>query len=156
MSDRISSLALAAAVAALLALSTFGAQADSIAASGDFRGATGHATSGGVSIVKRADGGYSVVLGDDFSFDGAPNPRVGLGRNVLRWGTRLVSGSHSLAPRVHSLVDTQPLDPASKDPDHGRQGAGHRYTVEGDDLEGTTSTSESRWPRPFGWMGVSS
>ncbi len=81
MSVGISSLARAAAVAALLALTTNGAHADSVAASGDFRGASNHAASGEVQIVKGTDGGYTVVLGDDFNFDGAPDPRVGLGRN---------------------------------------------------------------------------
>lgn len=32
-----------------------------------------------------------------------------LGKNLIRWGTRLVSGGSSLAPQVHGLVDSSPL-----------------------------------------------
>lgn len=34
----------------------------------------------------------------------------GLGRNLLSWATRLISGGSALAPRVRGLVDTAPLD----------------------------------------------
>ena len=47
---------------------------------GSFTGASGHETSGSVSIIKTAKG-FSVVLNDDFDFDGAPDPRVGFGKN---------------------------------------------------------------------------
>jgi hypothetical protein len=49
-------------------------------ASGKFKGASGHATSGSVSIVKTANG-LQVVLGDDFKFDGAPDAKVGFGKS---------------------------------------------------------------------------
>ncbi len=69
-----------AAILASLPLMT-GAQAASHAlATGTFVGASGHATSGGVSIVQ-TDAGKMVVLEDDFSFDGAPDPKVGFGRD---------------------------------------------------------------------------
>ncbi len=45
---------------------------------GNFTGASGHKTSGDVEVVKTADG-WEVHLKDDFSFDGAPDPRVGFG-----------------------------------------------------------------------------
>ncbi|MGR3616119.1 MAG: DM13 domain-containing protein [Paracoccaceae bacterium] len=48
--------------------------------SGHFTGASDHITTGVVSIVKKGDG-YVVKLGDDFSLDGAPDPRVGLGKD---------------------------------------------------------------------------
>ena len=32
-------------------------------------------------MVKNADGSHTIVLGDDFSLDGAPDPRVGLGKD---------------------------------------------------------------------------
>ena len=70
--------------AVFAALITFGAgiaSADSVAASGSFTGASKHVTSGGVSIVKTANGGAVVILDSDFSLDGAPDPRVGLGKN---------------------------------------------------------------------------
>lgn len=52
-------------------------------ASGTFEGASGHMTSGTVSIF-RVDGQWVVSLGNDFSFDGAPDPHVALGHNGYR------------------------------------------------------------------------
>jgi hypothetical protein len=46
---------------------------------GSFTGANDHITTGGVQIVKTADGGAVVILDSDFSLDGAPDPRVGFG-----------------------------------------------------------------------------
>ena len=63
-----------------LALFSFQASADENLASGTFKGASGHSTSGSVTIVKTSDG-VQVVLGDDFKFDGAPDARVGFGKN---------------------------------------------------------------------------
>ena len=47
---------------------------------GEFTGASDHITTGKVSIVTTPDG-YAVVLGADFSLDGAPDPKVGFGKN---------------------------------------------------------------------------
>jgi hypothetical protein len=58
-----------------------GAQAaEDVLASGTFAGASGHKTSGGVAVV-RTDAGAMVVLQEDFSLDGAPDPKVGFGRD---------------------------------------------------------------------------
>ena len=62
---------------ALFSVQTF---ADENLASGTFKGASGHRTSGSVSVVKTSEG-IQVVLGDDFKFDGAPDARVGFGKN---------------------------------------------------------------------------
>ncbi len=48
--------------------------------SGNFSGANGHQTSGTASVVKTGSG-LSVVLGLNFNFDGAPDPKVGFGKN---------------------------------------------------------------------------
>jgi len=71
----------AATTAALLTAApvSAGAGAKGIAASGQFTGASDHITTGGVSIVKTANGGAVVILDSDFSLDGAPDPRVGFG-----------------------------------------------------------------------------
>jgi len=45
---------------------------------GSFTGVSGHTTTGQVAVVRTADG-WEVHLKDDFSFDGAPDPRVGFG-----------------------------------------------------------------------------
>lgn len=47
---------------------------------GSFTGASNHITTGGVSIVETSAGSV-VLLAADFSLDGAPDPRVGLGKD---------------------------------------------------------------------------
>lgn len=77
----------AAIVIALLVSVVSPASAD---VSGSFTGASGHVTSGGVTIAKNADGTATVTLASNFSLDGAPDPRVGLGKNgKYRKGTDL-------------------------------------------------------------------
>lgn len=66
-------------LAALVALSTAGAAFADV--SGTFTGASNHVTKGGVTVVKNADGTATVTLGDDFFLDGAPDPRVGFGKD---------------------------------------------------------------------------
>jgi len=70
----------AVALAAMVGFSALPAQADTVA-SGTFVGESNHITTGGVEIVKNADGSHTVILGDDFSLDGAPDPRVGFGKD---------------------------------------------------------------------------
>ena len=65
-------------VAGLTALATFGAQAGP---SGTFTGASDHITTGKVTIERNDDGTATVTLHEDFSLDGAPDPRVGFGRD---------------------------------------------------------------------------
>lgn len=50
-------------------------------ATGTFTGANDHITTGGVSVVKTANGGAVVILDTDFSLDGAPAPSVGFGKD---------------------------------------------------------------------------
>ena len=49
-------------------------------AAGTFVGASNHATSGHVSVF-RSGKTWVVSFADDFSFDGAPDPKVGFGNN---------------------------------------------------------------------------
>jgi hypothetical protein len=81
----ISKLCLVTGLAILLAigpspLSGLAAADDQVLARGQFVGKKGHKTSGGVAVVKTAKG-MAVVLEPDFSFDGAPDPKLGFGRN---------------------------------------------------------------------------
>ncbi len=70
---------LAFATAAMIAgLSTFAA-ADG-AGSGTFSGLSNHITTGGVEVVQ-TDAGWEIRLAADFTSDGAPDPRVGFGRD---------------------------------------------------------------------------
>lgn len=47
---------------------------------GAFTGLSNHITTGAVSVVKKGDKTV-VVLGKDFSFDGAPDPKLAFGTN---------------------------------------------------------------------------
>lgn len=69
------------ALAAMVVMAPISASADSVAAKGSFVGASDHITTGGVSIVKTANGGAVVILDSNFSLDGAPDPRVGFGKD---------------------------------------------------------------------------
>jgi hypothetical protein len=74
LTNVIGSAALALALASPMA-----AQAEN--RTGTFTGASDHITTGGVQIVKTANGGAVVILDSDFSLDGAPDPRVGFGKD---------------------------------------------------------------------------
>ncbi|GFE49640.1 hypothetical protein So717_13930 [Roseobacter cerasinus] len=67
-------------VIALTSLATVGALAGS-STTGNFIGKSSHIATGGVTIVKNADGTATVTLEDDFSLDSAPDPRVGFGKD---------------------------------------------------------------------------
>ena len=80
---RTSFIAAFAAAAALAALTTGPATAlagEEILASGSFKGASSHETNGNVTI-RKTDSGVVVVLEEDFDFDGAPDPKLGFGKD---------------------------------------------------------------------------
>ncbi|WP_298916645.1 DM13 domain-containing protein [uncultured Roseobacter sp.] len=62
----------------LTVLAAFGAAAET---SGSFIGKSDHITTGGVTVVKNADGTATVTLDEKFSLDGAPDPRVAFGKD---------------------------------------------------------------------------
>ncbi len=66
--------------AAVLAAPVTASAQDQVLASGKFQGQSGHAASGGVSVVTSANGSL-VVLAPDFKFDGAPDRKLGFGKN---------------------------------------------------------------------------
>lgn len=78
---KLFSTALIAITAATISLSPVLADGHSSVVSGTFTGASDHITTGGVQVVKTADGGAVVILDTDFSLDGAPDPRVGFGND---------------------------------------------------------------------------
>ena len=81
MSKTIST-AFAIGLGALVLAAPFSALAgDTNVIKGSFVGASDHITTGGVQIIKTADGGALVILDSDFSLDGAPDPRVGFGKD---------------------------------------------------------------------------
>jgi hypothetical protein len=95
------------AVAALLAFASF-AQAGEGQRSGTFSGASGHSTSGSVTVTETA-GAATLQLSSNFSLDGAPDPWIGFGKDGrFVAATRFVAlGSHTGAQTytVPSSVD---------------------------------------------------
>lgn len=80
---------------------------DKVLASGNFQGQSGHATSGGVRLVKTAKG-TRVVLDPDFKFDGAPDPKLGFGKNGYIKSTqfsKLKSNSGKQSYEIPSTID---------------------------------------------------
>ncbi len=67
---------------------------DSVVVSAQFSGRSDHITTGTATITG-VRGGYVLILGDDFSLDGAPDPVVGFGQN----------GQYNPATKVGSLTN---------------------------------------------------
>ena len=77
LAKTLSASALLIAATTLLSSPVF---AGDVVHTGNFQGKSDHITTGQVTIEKVANG-YLVVLADDFSLDGAPDPSVGFGKN---------------------------------------------------------------------------
>ncbi len=94
------------AVAALVFFAGAAPAADQVA-KGSFQGASNHVTTGGVTVEKTAEG-YVLVLQDDFSFDGAPDPQLGFGKDGYDGKTRfskLQSNSGKQSYKVPAEID---------------------------------------------------
>ncbi len=70
----------AAAAGAALTLASTGAAVAGGKKKGQFTGLSNHVTTGSAKLTKQGDR-YIVELGDDFSLDGGPDPRVALGKD---------------------------------------------------------------------------
>jgi len=70
--------ALASVTAAIVLLASSLVYADG--RTGSFEGLSNHVTTGDVTIVS-GDDGIQIVLAANFSFDGAPDPKVALGKD---------------------------------------------------------------------------
>ncbi len=95
--------------AAVLAAPGAASAQDQVLASGEFRGKSGHAASGGVSVVKTATGAV-VVLGPDFKFDGAPDPKLGFGKNGYVKSTQFSPLKSNNGKQTYEIPAT--IDPA--------------------------------------------
>ncbi len=95
--------------AAALAVPVTASAQDHVLASGTFRGASGHAASGGVSVVKTATG-IRVVLRPDFRFDGAPDPKLGFGKNGYVKSTQFSHLKSNSGGQTYEIPST--IDPA--------------------------------------------
>jgi hypothetical protein len=103
--------ALAIAGVAALPLMMGGAvQADDeVLATGAFEGRSNHTTTGVVSVKRTAEG-VIVVLEDSFSFDGAPDPKLGFGKGGYDPTSKFSPLRANSGEQVYDL-------PASVDPD---------------------------------------
>jgi len=71
--------------------------------SGTFSGLNSHITTGKVTIEKKG-GKTFVVLGDDFSFDGAPDPKLAFGKG----------GKYTPGTIIHPILEKKYYTGASK------------------------------------------
>ena len=97
---------------ALLAATTFSissAYAENVVIKGAFEGKSNHITTGDVQIIKASDGSYKVILADNFSLDGAPDPKLAFGKNG-------VDKSSIFAPLKHKTGKQEYSLPAGIDP----------------------------------------
>ena len=78
--NRISAFLPAFAVVLLMSFPLTSVSAAEVISSGSFVGASSHITEGDVTIVKTANSTL-IILDKNFSLDGAPDPKVGLGTN---------------------------------------------------------------------------
>ncbi|MBP0617438.1 DM13 domain-containing protein [Jiella mangrovi] len=76
---RLSRTAAAGVIATFIVGSGAGASFAETLKSGRFAGASGHAVSGSV-IIEREGNRTVLRFGPDFSFDGAPDPKIALGK----------------------------------------------------------------------------
>ena len=98
---------------AAAALTALAAPALADGGSGSFSGLSGHEASGTAELVETAEG-WQVRLGPDFRFDGAPDPRVGFGRNgAFAPGTDFEALRSDSGEQVYSVPEG--IDPAGVD-----------------------------------------
>jgi len=77
---------------------------------GSFVGRSDHATSGSAAIIEQ-DGGFYISLGSDFAFDGAPDPKLGLGSDGYDAATQ--SGDLQANSGAQSYPLPEGVDPAA-------------------------------------------
>lgn len=92
----------------VLLWATTSAAEDQIIASGVFEGRSGHVTSGTVT-VKQTSTGAIVVLESDFSFDGAPDPKLGFGNNGYDSSTTFSALRSNTGTQTYELPATTDL-----------------------------------------------
>lgn len=89
---------------AILAFSAFlsSAQAGEVIKSGEFEGRSDHVTTGGVSIL-RTDGQTLLVLEAEFSLDGAPDPKIGFGKDGFQSDTLISELNEKTGAQVYVI-----------------------------------------------------
>ncbi len=98
-----------AVLGAVLAAPVAASAQEQVLASGAFRGQSGHTASGGVRVVKTGSG-VTVVLDPDFKFDGAPDPKLGFGKNGYVKATQFSPLKSNSGEQTYDIPAT--IDPA--------------------------------------------
>ena len=96
----------------VLAVSITVQAASRIVATGEFEGRSDHVVSGGVTVLK-TDAGYVVVLEPDFSLDGAPDPKLGFGKNGYNAGAKFSELRSEKGVQAYSISAS--IDPEEYD-----------------------------------------
>ncbi|MBT8473553.1 MAG: DM13 domain-containing protein [Marinicaulis sp.] len=73
-----------------------------VLASGEFEGRSDHIMTGDITIT-RADDGVYVVLGENFSLDGAPDPKLGFGNGEYLPETKFSPLNELTGQQVYKL-----------------------------------------------------
>ena len=95
-------------LAAFFAIQPTASADDKVLSTGSFEGKSKHKTSGTVTIVK-TDKGYALQLGEDFKFDGAPAPKLGLGKDGYLSDTQFSKLNKDKGAQTYELPST--IDP---------------------------------------------
>jgi hypothetical protein len=103
MSKTLMALLAALIVAALPA--HVNAAEEKVIARGEFVGKSGHKTSGGVRIVKM-HAGVQLIFDPDFRFDGAPDPKIGFGRDGYDPSTKIAPLAGNKGQQVYGVPPT--------------------------------------------------
>lgn len=72
--------------------------------SGEFEGRSDHVTSGGVSIL-RTNGQTLLVLEEEFSLDGAPDPKIGFGKDGFQSETLISELNEKTGAQVYVVPE---------------------------------------------------
>lgn len=97
----------------IAALSTVALAADDADRSGLFEGRNDHVV-GGRASIQRTDDGFVIALGDDFSLDGAPDPKVGLGSDGA-FDPATLLGALQRTAGAQTYAVPEGIDPAKYD-----------------------------------------
>lgn len=102
---QISGIATALLLTFLLAPMAAAASESKVLATGAFEGRSDHIVSGSVALLSIGDA-VLVVLGANFSLDGAPDPKVALGKNGYDPSTLLTALESKDGAQVYQLPKT--------------------------------------------------
>ena len=72
---------------------------------GSFTGKSDHVASGSVEVVQ-TENGLQVILGEDFNFDGAPDPKLGFGKNGYDKSTKFSALKSNSGKQTYNIPES--------------------------------------------------